>query len=187
MADTDDLPDGPVSPRDLRVSHAEREHVVALLARHHGEGRLDAAEFDERSATASAAVTRADLNRTVADLPGALDAVPDREVLELSNTAGDLRRDGEWLVPPRVVVRSWMGNAYLDMRTARFVTGEVVVDYDLGVGNLDLRLPDGATVDVADGHATIGQVRDKLGAGVGRGAPHVTVRGTTWLGNVTVR
>lgn len=185
--DASEAPDGPVEPRDLRVSHAEREHITTLLTRHHAEGRLDAAEFGERSAAASVAVTRADLNRTVADLPGALDAIPTRGVLELANTAGDLRRDGEWLVPPRVVVRSRFGNARLDMRTARFVTGEVVVDVDLAFGNLDLRLPAGATVDVTDTSTTIGSIRDKRGATAQGGTPHVIVRGGTGMGNVTVR
>lgn len=179
--------ENPVAPRDLRVSHSEREHVTALLARHHAEGRLTASEFSERSAQATTAVTRAELNATVADLPGALDVVPTREVLELTNTAGDLRRDGEWLVPPRVVVRSWFGNARLDMRTARFVTGEVVIECDLTFGNLDLRLPPGATVDVEDTSTSVGSVVDKRAATTGRGVPHVTVRGGTLVGNVRVR
>lgn len=179
--------EGPVAPRDLRVSHAEREHVTALLARHHAEGRLTASEFAERSAQASAAVTRAELNATVADLPGAFDVVPTREVLELVNTAGDLRRDGEWLVPPRVVLRSWFGNARLDMRTARFVTGEVVVECDLTFGNLDLRLPPGATVDVEEASTSVGSVIDKRGARQERGVPHVIVRGGTLIGNIRVR
>lgn len=177
----------PVAPRDLRVSHSEREHVSALLARHHAEGRLTAAEFSERSVHASAAVTRAELNATVADLPGALDVVPTREVLELTNTAGDLRRDGEWLVPPRVVVRSWFGNARLDMRTARFVTGEVVIECDLTFGNLDLRLPPGATADVEETSTSVGSVIDKRGARSERGVPHVIVRGGTLVGNIRIR
>jgi hypothetical protein len=184
---TPDLPDGPVSPRDLRVSHAEREHVAALLARHHAEGRLDADEFADRSATAAAAVTRADLNGTVVDLPGALDGVATRDTLELTNTAGDLTRAGEWLVPPRVVVSSKFGNARLDMRRARFVTGEVLVEVDLMVGNLDVRLPSGATADLTDVATRIGNIVDRRGASAERGSPHVVVRGGTWLGNVTVR
>ncbi|OLL71495.1 hypothetical protein Ae168Ps1_5998 [Pseudonocardia sp. Ae168_Ps1] len=179
--------EGPIAPRDLRVSHDEREHVTALLARHHTEGRLTADEFAERSARASAAVTRADLNGTVADLPGALDAVPTREVLELTNTAGDLRRGGEWLVPPRIVVRSWFGNARLDMRRARFITGEVVIECDLTFGNLELRLPPEATVDVEDVSTSVGSVLDRRGAAAERGVPHVIVRGGTLIGNIRVR
>lgn len=185
--EADDVADGPVAPRDLRVSHAEREHIIALLTRHHAEGRLDAHEFAERSGAASTAVTRADLNRTVADLPGAMDALPTRGVLELTNTGGDLRRWGEWLVPPLVVVRSTFGNARLDMRRARFVTGEVVLDCDLVFGNLDVRLPSGGTVDITDARTKVGLIRDKLGASAKRGTPHVIIRGGVRWGNVTVR
>ncbi|WP_224387435.1 DUF1707 domain-containing protein [Pseudonocardia sp. ICBG1293] len=180
-------PDAPVPAQDLRVSHAERDHISALLNRHHLEGRLDGTELAERLAAVSAAVTRADLNSVVLDLPGALDAVPTRDVLELTNTAGDLRRTGEWLVPPRVVVRSWFGNARLDMRRARFVTGEVVVDVDLVVGNVDLRLPAGATVDLTDVRTAVGTVHDRVGESASRGTPHVIVVGGTQVGNVTAR
>lgn len=180
-------PGARVPPRDLRVSHAERDHVSALLDRHHIEGRLDGAELAERLAAAAAAVTRADLNAVVVDLPGALDAVPTRELLELTNTAGDLRRRGDWLVPPRVVVRSWFGNVRLDMRHARFVTGDVLIDVQLGVGNLDVRVPKGATADVTGARTSAGSIRDRLGVATSRGVPHVVVVGGPYLGNVTVR
>lgn len=185
--DAHERPDGPVAPRDLRVSHGEREHISALLNRHYVEGRLNGAELAERLAQVSTATTRADLNRTVVDLPGALDTVPTRDVLELTNTSGDLRRWGEWLVPPRVIVRSRFGNARLDMRRARFVTGEVVIESDLTFGNLHVRLPKGATVDITDARTKVGMIRDKLGASAQRGTPHVTIVGGVQWGNVTVR
>jgi hypothetical protein len=53
----------------LRVSDAERDAVAAELAEHHKDGRLDAAEFDERVGQAVTARTRGDLDRLLADLP----------------------------------------------------------------------------------------------------------------------
>ncbi|ANY09363.1 DUF1707 SHOCT-like domain-containing protein [Pseudonocardia sp. HH130630-07] len=159
----------------------------ALLDRHHLDGRLDGAELAGRLAQVSAAVTRADLNRTVADLPGAADTVPVRDVLELVGTGGDQRRWGEWLVPPRIVLRSWFGNAHLDMRRARFVTGEVTIESDIVIGNLDVRLPAGATADLAEARTGFGSVRDRLGASERRGVPHVVVLGGVRCGNITVR
>ncbi|MGE3286607.1 MAG: DUF1707 domain-containing protein [Pseudonocardia sp.] len=181
-----DDPADRIAPRDLRVSHAEREHITQLLARHHAAGRLDADEFAERAAAAASAVTRADLNRTVVDLPG-VDGLPVREVLELTNTAGEQRRHGEWIVPPRIVVRSWVGSARLDMRKARFVTDEVLIECDLMVGNLELRLPPGASVDLEDVHVSVGSVVDRIGPRAQRGNPHVVVRGRTGIGGVRVR
>jgi hypothetical protein len=54
----------------LRVSDADRSTVADLLARHYGDGRLDAAEFDER-------VTRAMAARTGGDFQGLFDDLPD--------------------------------------------------------------------------------------------------------------
>ncbi|MFC7660422.1 DUF1707 domain-containing protein [Pseudonocardia benzenivorans] len=70
-----------VARRDLRVSHAEREHVARLLTAHFEAGRLTPDEYETRSAAAAVAVTRADLNGLLIDLPG-VDAVRAREVLE---------------------------------------------------------------------------------------------------------
>lgn len=53
----------------LRVSDAERDAVAAELAEHLKDGRLDAAEFDERVGRAVTAKTRGDLDRLLADLP----------------------------------------------------------------------------------------------------------------------
>ena len=59
----------PDTPIELRVSDDDRERVVALLHRHCAEGRLTAAELDERIGGAYAARTAADLERLTADLP----------------------------------------------------------------------------------------------------------------------
>jgi Domain of unknown function (DUF1707) len=53
----------------LRVSDAERDAVAEELARHLQDGRLDAAEFDERVSQAMTARTQGDLDRLLADLP----------------------------------------------------------------------------------------------------------------------
>jgi hypothetical protein len=58
-----------VTDPDLRVSHAEREQVVAALQRHTAAGRLTLDEFSERVDHALAAVTRADLAKVTGDLP----------------------------------------------------------------------------------------------------------------------
>jgi hypothetical protein len=64
------VPGSAVDPRDLRVSDAEREHVMSLLEKATGRGLITLAEFDERSATVVTAKTRAELNAVLLDLPG---------------------------------------------------------------------------------------------------------------------
>jgi Domain of unknown function (DUF1707) len=58
-------------PRDraLRASDADREAAAEMLRREHVAGRLDDVELDARLAACFAAVTYADLDRLVADLP----------------------------------------------------------------------------------------------------------------------
>jgi Domain of unknown function (DUF1707) len=52
-----------------RAADADRQAVADRLRRAHDEGRLGFAEYDERLARAYAAVTYADLDLLVADLP----------------------------------------------------------------------------------------------------------------------
>ncbi|MFI6867170.1 DUF1707 domain-containing protein [Nocardia sp. NPDC050406] len=52
-----------------RASDAERAHVVEQLSRHLAEGRLDLAEYDERTAQVYATPTREALAVVLSDLP----------------------------------------------------------------------------------------------------------------------
>jgi hypothetical protein len=53
----------------LRISDADREAAVDVLAEHYATGRLDKDEFDERSDAVWSAKTRGDLAPVFADLP----------------------------------------------------------------------------------------------------------------------
>jgi hypothetical protein len=61
--------DQDMSDKDMRVSDAERQAVADRLAVHYADGRLDQAEFDERTGRAISAKTRADLDGLLDDLP----------------------------------------------------------------------------------------------------------------------
>lgn len=54
---------------ELRVGDADRERVARILGQHMSQGRLDMEEYEERLETVYAAVTRADLEPVLADLP----------------------------------------------------------------------------------------------------------------------
>jgi uncharacterized protein DUF1707 len=60
---------GEVGVDRLRASDADREAVVERLRRAHAEGRLDLAEFDDRTRDAYAARTYAELATLTSDLP----------------------------------------------------------------------------------------------------------------------
>lgn len=54
---------------NLRASDADREATADRLRRHHGEGRIDSEEFQERLDRCYAAKTVGELDQLVADLP----------------------------------------------------------------------------------------------------------------------
>jgi Domain of unknown function (DUF1707)./TM2 domain. len=56
-------------PGRLRVGHPERQQAVDALAEHFSLGRLEPAEFEQRTAAAWAARTRGELDALFHDLP----------------------------------------------------------------------------------------------------------------------
>jgi hypothetical protein len=62
---------------NMRVSDAERAEVADRLSRHYADGRLDQAEFDERVSRAMAAKTVSDLRGLFDDLPDLPGDIPD--------------------------------------------------------------------------------------------------------------
>jgi hypothetical protein len=64
---------------ELLASDADRERIAERLRAAAGEGRLTAAELEERLETAFSARTEAELERLVADLPVPAGAPPRRE------------------------------------------------------------------------------------------------------------
>lgn len=60
---------GPGSSPELRASHADRDRAVDVLRVAAGDGRLTAAELDERLEAALSARTVSELTALTADLP----------------------------------------------------------------------------------------------------------------------
>ena len=60
---------GPTHNPNMRIGDAERNQIAEQLSKHYSDGRLDAAEFQERLDKAMSAKTRGDLSGLLADLP----------------------------------------------------------------------------------------------------------------------
>ncbi|OLT16083.1 hypothetical protein BJF78_15090 [Pseudonocardia sp. CNS-139] len=183
------MADDPGSARNLRVSDAEREHVVGLLQRATGSGLLDLDEFTRRVDTALAARTRAELNVVLLDLPGVTHPEQPRQLplhrppaaprpapaasvdtgstTEIRSTFGTAVRKGEWDVPARLAVRVQLGSAELDFTAARIPHPEVEIDLDVTAGSVEMRLPEGARVDHNSLYVTLGSVEDRSRRGNG--------------------
>ncbi|WP_447004942.1 DUF1707 SHOCT-like domain-containing protein [Saccharothrix isguenensis] len=179
-----------MDPKDFRVSDAEREHVVGILQKAIGRGLITLDEFTERTDTALAARTRAQLNAVLLDLPGVvsneqvLPVAKDRQ--ELKATMSTVNRKGAWAVPRQLVVHSRMGSTELDFRQASIPHAVVDIELDVTAGSVKLVLPEGATVNADGVELAASNLKDKVGTGA-NGRPHFVVHGQVRAGNVEIR
>ncbi|HEV8559016.1 MAG TPA: DUF1707 domain-containing protein [Actinophytocola sp.] len=184
------MSDTPVDPRTLRVSDAEREHVVGLLQKAIGQGLITLDEFTTRTDTALAAKTRGELNAVLVDLPGMVHqettSPAHRQPVELRATMSVLKRTGRWSVPASLVVRNRMGSTDLDFTEARIDHAEVQVELDVAGGSVELLLPDGASVDADQVEVNMGSVKNKIG-GDRSGRPHFVLSGSMRAGSLKIR
>ncbi len=205
------MSDQPVDARSLRVSDAEREHVVELLRRATGNGSIDLDEFTERVDTALAARTRGELNAVLIDLPGlthpdstrvatpvhrvrqAVTPVHDAAGAEIHCVLSSVTRKGEWEVPERLVVQAAMGSVKLDFTGTDIGHDVVGIDLDVVVGSLELRIPAGAGVDLNALRLSLGSVDDKRRGDdrnrgrAQQGAPLFVLTGAVRAGSVELR
>src|ERR1700757_4188752 len=87
---------------EFRISDADRNGTLRRLHNAVALGLIDIDEFEDRSTRVSTARTRGEPDTLVGDLPGPgaiVTSAADR--VELRGWLGSLKRDGEWIVPPR--------------------------------------------------------------------------------------
>lgn len=85
--------------------------AVEILRVAAGDGRLTAAELDERIEAAMTARTRGELAELTADLPavpGQADSVTAqaKDVVRFDYQGGNATRSGQWVVPTRMEIRA---------------------------------------------------------------------------------
>lgn len=127
---------------ELRASDRERDAVVALLGDHLAEGRLELAEFEERSTRAGAARTRGELTVLTEDLPSAqpVPASPpapateshpvslskDETPARRTGTAAALRPFARWLSVSLLCVTIWAVSSITSGTVQPFWPGWVI-------------------------------------------------------------
>jgi Domain of unknown function (DUF1707) len=172
----------------LRISDADRNGTLRRLHNAVALGLIDIGEFEERSAQVSAARLRPELDVLVGDLPGPgaiVTSAADR--VELRGVLGSLKRHGEWTVPTRLALVRRMGSVDLDLTRAKFGGPIVVIELDLRMGGLDLRLPDGASASIDDVEVIVGSAHDHRKDAPAEGTPHVILTGKVVCGGVDIR
>jgi hypothetical protein len=152
------MPADPPSSPALRASDVDRDRVIELLRAAVADGRLDAAEFDERLDAALAARTIDALAPLTADLiaagGGALalplaatPAEPAAELLTISERHGTVRRDGPWTLPHRLALRTAWCDVMLDLTSAVRSGPELIIEMQVRGGRVELVLAPGMVVD----------------------------------------
>lgn len=179
----------PVDPRALRVSDAERSHVVNVLQKAIGQGLLSLDEFTERTDVALAAKTRGDLNAVLVDLPGLTHKDPTAPArtppVELRANMSTIKRQGDWRVPRELIVRNRLGSTKLDFSEATIEHEVVRVKLDVSGGTVKVMLPADASSDTNDVQMIAGTVKDKVGGS--RGRPRFVFTGRITAGTLKVR
>lgn len=179
----------PVDPKNLRVSDAERAHVIEVLQKAIGQGLLSLDEFTERTDTALAAKTRGELNTVLVDLPGLVHgeqapAVKQTQV-ELRSTMSSLKRTGAWTVPARLLIRSRMGSTELDFTEARIDHQRVEIELDVAGGSVELLFPETAGVQSTGVVMAMGKLKERKPSE--QGSPTFVVSGVVRAGSVEIR
>ncbi len=188
-------PGGGAGEGALRVADADRERALELLREHCAQGRLTFDELSERSARACAAITGAELEALLTDLPalapaGGVDPdvwAPHRAARFTLAVMGAVTRRGGWRLPLHHIAASVMGGITLDLRGAQCDGAVVTIDALAVMGSIDVVVPDGTPVDLV-GLAVMGDRTLRVGDGPPQpGRPLVRVRALAVMGSVTVR
>jgi hypothetical protein len=148
----DDLPaaarPGAGAGPELRASHEDRDRAVEILRVAAGDGRLTAAELDERLGAALTARTSGELAALTADLPevGGI-AARAKDVVRLDYQGGNATRRGRWVVPQRMEIRAVGGTVKLDFTDAVITGPTLQIQAEVRGGWLILVTKPGIEVD----------------------------------------
>jgi len=172
--------------RDMLMSDADRERVVARLQTAVSEGRITLSEFQDRVDGVLKARRYGEVEPYLDGLPTHPAAI--QPVAELRTVASSLKRTGSWPVPQRLLVHSKAGSVKLDFTEAAIGSPVVEVVLDIYAASTTLVLPAGATADVDQVQLVAGSMK----AIVPRhhesaGGVHFVVTGTSRAGSVKVR
>lgn len=179
----------------IRVGDDERRAADDLLQRAHGEGRLTLVEYEERSAKAWAARTRAELDALTSDLPAAGPTGGEPVVVDRDAGAASWTRRAGGLLGTLVVAAAvlWGGGqlvsrddgaAVFGSRTVAVAPGDDRVELGLLFGSAEVVVPDDARV-VVGGMVVFGSV-DCDAACSGTGVHEITVDASGAFGSVDV-
>ena len=194
------------SARQLRVGHAERDAVAAMLQEAVADGRLGMDELDERLEAALRAKTYAELEPLIADLSVDLPWLSRRssapvtsaqappppgysreDPLRLDGGVSSEKRDGTWIVPPFLRISSGVGSVKLNCLRAAAAAPLVEVEVVAGAGSVVLILPDGWAANDDRLDKSLGSKAIKVPREPAPGQPLLVLYGSIGMGSLKVR
>lgn len=188
---------GPAAGGDLTASDTDRDHVIALLTAAQAEGRLTAAERDQRVAAARTAETFDDLVPLTRDLvsPTGPAARPvmnydeshgGEEADQIVAIFGGATRKHRWKVRRNTSILAMFGGVELDLTEATFEAHELTFNVFCLFGGVEVTVPPGTDVDssviAVFGGAEVRKLAPPDGV-----APRIVVKGFCGFGGVEVR
>lgn len=147
------------SPAPLSPSTPQREQAIERLSRSFAEDAITMDEFELRAELVYSALTAADLQALVADLPAVIEppdakrgkgASVSRVVTgdRITTFLGSTERRMPVTVPRQLSVRTMLGNTELDFRGARFEPGITELHVRCLLGNVEITVPEGVRVEL---------------------------------------
>jgi hypothetical protein len=193
MSGGEQRPELPASTSGVepRAGDADRERVAEKLRVAAGDGRIDLAELEERLERAYGAKTYSELDALLADLPDeppaeAL-AAPVAETMMLKTHGSDVKQNGRWTVPQRIVVECGVPNVVIDFTEATCAHREITVEAIARWGAIKLVVPRGWTVRVDGTSTNTSHISNKADAPTESTAPTLTLIGHPRSGHIKIR
>lgn len=191
-------------PPELRVGHAERDAVAAILQEAAADGRLAMDELDERLGVALQAKTYGDLEPLVADLSAELPwrssgavlaPVPGpppigyspEDPLRLDGGVSSDKRDGTWIVPPFVRISSGVGSVKVNCLRAAAAAQVIDIEVIAGAGSVLIIVPDSWAVNDDRLSKSMGTKTIKVARTPAPGQPLLLLHGSVGMGSFKVR
>jgi len=170
-----------------------REHAIRVLSDGFAYDALTEDEFEWRLGQLSLANSPVEVQALIADLPApgttpapGYSALPVRSEDRIRGVMSEIRKDGVWRLPQRLLVSAVMSSVRLDLRQAVIPPG-CIIEVRAIMGNVSIIVPPGLPVEF-DVSPFMGTARnDSSRAPAAFGAPLVHVRGTAFMAEVRVR
>jgi hypothetical protein len=181
--------DEDAGPPAVRASDTDREAVVTRLQKALGEGRIDLDEFGQRAQAAYAAVTTAELDVLLTDLP--TEAAPRAEIVgmrapeQLHTVFGDIKLGGGASAPRRAT--TVFGDIRIDLRGLRTDAERIDLYLSTVFGDVEVIVSEGVDAQL-EGRTVFGDRKIEL-APVQRlaGTPLIVVHARAIFGDLKVR